>query len=101
MNIIEQVYEIGETKFHPSVYRCHLAIVHDGERSWSAIALNLPGGGGCGETESEAIEDAKSSVVGLVESYTEDSVDIPWIDSTTTDVEIPEGAKLKWVLVNA
>lgn len=101
MKTIEQTYEIGETKFNPSTYRCHLAIVHDGENSWSVIILNLPGGGGCGETESEAIEDAKCSVVGLVESYIEEGVEVPWIDSTTTDVEIPEGARQMWVLVHA
>ncbi len=59
-------------------YECQLSVIQDSERSWSAIVVNLPGAGGCGDTEQEAIDDAKRSVVGLIESYAEDGVDVPW-----------------------
>lgn len=57
----------------------NIETIQETDGTWSAITLNLPGGGGCGETESEAIDDAKQSVVGLIESYEEEGVDVPFV----------------------
>lgn len=92
-------YTIGETRFHPKTYRCHLAISRDEEGGFSAIVLNLPGAGSCGDSEEEAIANAREAAKGVIESYIEDGVDIPWIDQFK--YSIPPSAAQKWILVNA
>jgi len=79
--------------------RAHLAIVKDPDGGFSVIVLNLPGCGSCGESEEEAITNVREAVKGVVESYDDDGLDVPWVD-TMTDEDIPEGAKLKWIMVN-
>jgi len=76
----------------------HLLIIQDDDSGYSAIALNLPGSGSCGDTEEEAIENAKEAVRGVLEEYRESGEAIPWKD--TRDVEIPPSAKQLWVIVN-
>lgn len=88
---------VGDTVFDPNVYRCHLALLKEEEGGVSILVLNLPGCGSCGDTEEDAIENVKEAVVGVIESYKEDSVEIPWI----TEYHIPSDARTKWILVNA
>jgi predicted RNase H-like HicB family nuclease len=59
-------------------HRCQVAITRDDDGGYSAIVLNLPGAGSCGATEDEAIENAKEAVAGVVESYRDDGVEVPW-----------------------
>lgn len=82
-----------------SSFRCHLMIVKDEDGGYSAIALNLPGAGSCGDTLEEAEANAKEAVAAVIGSYLSDGVTIPWCD--TKDADIPNGACHKWVLVNA
>lgn len=89
-------YTVGKTKFEPHVVRCHIAILRDSEGEFSAIVLNLPGIGSCGETEEAAVANVREAIVGAVESFSDDGEDIPWVEV----YDIPEGAKLKWILVN-
>ena len=91
-------FVFGEIEYNPSTYRCHLAIIKDGD-TYSAIVLNLPGAGSFGSTEEDAVCNVREAVAGVIESYREDGDDIPWI--TDEDYDIPEGAKLKWILVDA
>jgi len=91
-------YEDIGTRQNPPVVRCHLAIIRESDGSFSVIVLNLPGAGGCGDTEDEAILDTREAVTGLVKEYRRDGVAIPWSDAS--DYTIPEGAKSKWILVN-
>ena len=80
-------------------FRCHLLIARDEEGGYSAIVLNLPGAGSCGDTEEIAIENAREAIAGVLESYLEADEEIPWVDSSAE--EIPTGAKHLWITVNA
>jgi predicted RNase H-like HicB family nuclease len=82
-----------------SAYRCHVCLVHEEDGQVSAIVLNLPGAGSCGMTEEEALANVEEAVRGVIESYEKDESPVPWQDSGTTG--IPEGAKLRWILVDA
>ncbi len=96
LNATKSTFEIGSPDFKPA-YRCHLAILTDEDGGISVLVLNLPGAGSCGDTEDEAIANAIEAVSGVIASYVDDGKDIPWI----TEYDVPEGAKLKWILVNA
>jgi predicted RNase H-like HicB family nuclease len=80
-------------------YRCHVCLVHEDDGAFSAIVLNLPGAGSCGDTAEEALRNVREAVLGVIESYTEDGERIPWQDSD--EREIPDGARLIWIIVNA
>lgn len=82
----------------PKAYRIHLLITKDADGIYSAVALNLPGAGSCGDTEEEAIENAREASRGILESYLEAGDEIPWKDSSTA--EIPFGAEQRRIIVN-
>lgn len=77
-------------------HRCQVAITRDDDGGYSAIVLNLPGAGSCGATEEEALENAKQAVDGVVESYRDDGIEVPWADA----FELPANASLRWIVVN-
>ncbi len=81
------------------LYRCHIALIPEADGRVSAVVLNLPGAGSCGNTEEEAMRNVREAVTGVIESHKEAKEDIPWIG--LDKYEIPEGAKQKWILVNA
>ena len=60
--------------------RCQVAVVREDDGGYSAIVLNLPGAGSCGATEEEALKNARDAVAGVVESYRDDGVEVPWVD---------------------
>ena len=80
-------------------YRSHICLVQEDDGSFSAIVLNLPGTGSCGNTEEEALKNVREAILGVIESHVEAGEEIPWrgLDEYT----IPEGTKQKWILVNA
>jgi predicted RNase H-like HicB family nuclease len=82
-----------------AAYRCQIALMREDDDSYSAIVLNLPGAGSCGQTADEALENVKEAVAGLIKSYSDTGTSIPWKDVRKND--IPEGAELRWILVNA
>ncbi|MSR58239.1 MAG: hypothetical protein EXS05_11250 [Planctomycetaceae bacterium] len=90
-------YQIGEARNEPLSIRCHVAIVRESEGDFSAIVLNLPGVGSCGDTEDEAIANVREAAVAAVESFMHDNAVIPWVET----YDIPAGAKMKWIEVNA
>ncbi len=92
-------YPVGATVWEPKSFRCHLVILREDDGSFSAIVLNLPGVGSCGDTEEAAVANAREAAIGAIESYLKDGEQIPWRDSTADS--IPEGARQKWILVNA
>ncbi len=73
-------------------------MIKEDDGSYSAIVLNLPGAGSCGDSEDQAIENAREAVVGAIRSYLEHGEDVPWKDVTGED--LPEGCRLVRVLVN-
>lgn len=89
--------QIGEARDEPLSMRCHVAIIRESEGDFSAMVLNLPGVGSCGDTEDEAIANVREAAVAAVESYMHDNTGIPWIES----YDIPAGAKMKWIEVHA
>jgi predicted RNase H-like HicB family nuclease len=100
------VSELNNDAFSPAMsfdwsatnaYRCHIGLCYE-EGRWSAIVLNLPGVGSCGDTEDEALANVQEAAEGAILSFIESGDTIPWTDPTSDD--IPEGAKLKWILVN-
>ena len=80
-----------------NAYRCCVCLIPE-EDGFSAIVLNLPGAASCGDTESEALENVKESIRGLIDVYMEHGDPIPWTDCRSED--IPAGAKRQWILVN-
>lgn len=92
-------YRIGKTTPHPKSYRCHVAILREENGTFSAVVLNLPGVGSCGDTEAEALANAKDAAAATIASYLDDREDIPWDEPGR--YPIPEGCTQKWVLVDA
>lgn len=84
----------------PKQYRCVIAVISEGEDGFSAIVTNLPGAAGDGNTEEEAVTSACDAVRAIVECYEEAGESIPWV-ADLYSVEIPEGAKVRRVLVDA
>ncbi|RTK97735.1 MAG: hypothetical protein EKK64_00540 [Neisseriaceae bacterium] len=58
----------------------NISIEKDNDGVYSAIILNLPGCGSCGETEQEAILNAQEAVSGVIEDYQENNERVPWIE---------------------
>jgi predicted RNase H-like HicB family nuclease len=79
--------------------RLHLLITRDDDSTFSAVVLNLPGAGSCGDTEVEAIENAIEATRGVLEVYEENGEAIPWKDTAADP--IPAGAQQKWVVLDA
>ncbi len=82
-----------------NAYRCHVCIIREDDGTISATVLNLPGAGSCGSTVEEALRNVEEAVCGVIESHRDAGEDIPWRDVEKCD--IPAGATLKWILVNA
>lgn len=78
-------------------FRCHIAVLREADGSFSSIVLNLPGVGSCGDSEESSIDNACDAVRAAVESYEELGEKVPWI----TNYDVPEGAKLRRILVDA
>jgi len=92
--------EIEQDKWNrsPSAYRCHLLLVKEDEGDYSAVVLNLPGVGSCGDTEGEAVANAEEAIRAAIQSYLDAGEDIPW--KLTDSSDIPDDAKQKWILVH-
>jgi predicted RNase H-like HicB family nuclease len=80
-------------------YRCLVCLIPEEDGTWSAVVLNLPGAGSCGQTKDEALGNVREAITGLIESYTEDGETIPWKNPTSE--KIPNTAELTWIVVNA
>jgi len=91
---------IDPTEWRASkAHRFHLLLTKDDEGVFSAVVLNLPGVGSCGDTEEEAVENVKEAIRAAMEEYRESGMTVPWKD--TSAEEIPAGAKQKWVILDA
>lgn len=62
-----------------------LGIIKEDDGGYSAIALNLPGAGSCGDTETEAVDNAIEAIRAVMEVYREHGDDIPWHNVTEAD----------------
>jgi len=75
-----------------------MVITQDEEGIFSAVALNLPGAGSCGDTLEEAVENSKEAIRGVLESYVANGEEIPWKD--TSALPVLSGTEQKWISVN-
>jgi len=82
-----------------NAYQCQIGLTEEEDGTFSAIVLNLPGAGSCGSTEDEALCNVKEAVEGVIESHRDAGEEIPWRQVFNCD--IPAGARLKWIFVNA
>ena len=89
--------DLPEWSPQKACYRCHIRLIREDDGSFSAIVLNLPGAGSCGDTEEEALRNVREAILGVIESYIEAGDEIPWMSQD--DYGIPEGAR--WIVVNA
>jgi predicted RNase H-like HicB family nuclease len=81
-----------------AVYRCSVCIVPEDDGAYSAIVLNLPGVGSCGDTEEEALANVREAILGAIASYAARGEAIPWTDEDWDG--IPENARRERILVN-
>jgi len=82
---------------HVVAHRFLVEITEDDTGIYSAVALNLPGTGSCGDTRDEAIENFKEAAAGTIEYYADSGEEIPW--KTIGSSETPVGAK--WIRADA
>lgn len=80
-----------------NAYRFHILLVPEEDGAWSAIVLNLPGIGSCGTTEEEAMDNVKEAIRGALDAYDDE---IPWKTNATL-VDVPPGAKQRWIILDA
>jgi predicted RNase H-like HicB family nuclease len=82
----------------PIVTEFTLGLIKEADGGYSAIALNLPGTGSCGETEAEAIDNAREAIRAVMEVYREQGEEIPWRQPAGIDTS--EFVKLERVTVD-
>ena len=76
--IIEPIHKIEKWN-RDEVYRLTVSISKDeGDHDFTAVALDLPGATGCGDTQDEAVASLKESVLGLIKAYASHGDEIPW-----------------------
>ena len=73
-------------------FRFLVQVTQDDEGIYSAIALNLPGTGSCGDTREKAIQNFKEAAVGTLEYYAESAEEIPWKLLSPSEIS----AEAKW-----
>jgi predicted RNase H-like HicB family nuclease len=82
-----------------NAYRFRIQITKEEDGSFSAIVMNLPGIGSCGSTEEETMANVREAIVAAMEAYNASHAPIPW--KVITSVQIPYGAKQKWIVLDA
>jgi len=92
------VYKVEKWN-HGEAYRLTVSIFKDeGDDDYTAIALNLPGATGCGETHDEAVESLKESVLGLIRAYRGHNEKIPW-EPVYNDELVDQKCRIKKVIL--
>jgi predicted RNase H-like HicB family nuclease len=82
-------------------YRCYIALVREADGSYSAIVVNLPGCGSCGDSEAEAIENVREAIQGTIASYIDAGKEIPWVVNPTLEEKPAGTVRTMWIVVNA
>jgi predicted RNase H-like HicB family nuclease len=90
---------VDNAEWKQNQFRCLVSFIPEEDGTWSAVVLNLPGAGSCGQTKEEALENVREAIAGLLESYAEDGTSPPWSDPASED--IPDNSKFAWIVVNA
>lgn len=72
------VYDV-EGWNHDETHRLIVSIFkEEDDEDFTAIALNLPGASGCGESHDQALASLKESAIGLIRTYKDHGETIPW-----------------------
>ncbi len=82
----------------PKALQFHVVISQDEDGVYSAVAVNLPGTGSCGDTIEEALANFEEAAQAVVASYY-DVDTIPWQD--TAESESLYGVENKWITIYA
>ncbi len=97
--MVADVHDVLTWAAPRNLYRCHICLTRDEQGVVSAVVLNLPGCGSCGDTVDEAIQNVREAILGVIESHIEAGERVPWVNSILT--QIPKGATQRWIVVNA
>ena len=95
---VAEIQDVREWAQSRNRYRCHVCLTRDEDGIVSAVVLNLPGCGSCGDDTDEAMQNVREAAKGVIESHLAAGESIPWVDSMMVDV--PKGAAMKWIVVN-
>jgi predicted RNase H-like HicB family nuclease len=79
-------------------YRCKVYLIPEADGGFSVLAANLPGAASQGETDDEALKNIIEALEGVIASYKEAKVEIPWSERAR-QVEDPN-TKIRWVVVH-
>ena len=75
-----------------------IEFIPEDDGTFSAIVLNLPGAGSCGDTEAEALENVREALTGVMEEYAESGEGVPWI--APADVVRTVGRRSRWIRID-
>lgn len=73
-----------------SIVRCHVGFLREDDGTYSAIVLNLPGCGTCGDTIEDATHHLSDAVNATLDSYGNNP---PWI----SNYELPTDMDIRWI----
>ena len=86
-----------KSRCRDNAYKFLVQLSQDDQGIYSAVALNLPGTGSCGDTWAEAMENFREAAAGTIEYYVESGEEIPWEPIALSHT--PEGAE--WISIDA
>lgn len=92
-------FELDRPVVHSGGYRCHVALVTEDEGDVSAVVLNLPGVGSCGDNDAEALSNVREAIAATLASYAADKAPVPWLEPDS--YPIPVNARHEWISVDA
>jgi predicted RNase H-like HicB family nuclease len=96
-NAVTKVCSADEWNAKPA-YRCTVCVFPEDDGTFSAVVLNLPGVGSCGDTEDDALANVREAITGAIKSYTAHGEVVPWTDEDRDG--IPAAGRCIRILVN-
>lgn len=80
-------------------FQCHVAVYDEGDGSFSAFALDLPGAVSYGGSVEEALAKMREALEGVLSSYLADG-GIRWAKNAAWTPDVTLRVAEKWVVVN-
>ena len=59
--------KFSEVRNNPKSYRAHVAVLREDDGTYSALVLNLPGAGSCGDSLDDVMSNVRDAVLTMVE----------------------------------
>ncbi len=63
----------------PNTYRLLAWLIAEDDGGYSLVSFNLPGVGSQGDSIVSATVNFKEAAIGVIQSYLNDGIDIPWV----------------------